>query len=371
MIWEKKLIEWQKANLIQADQAAAIAEFEQTRSAERPYILFAFVGLGIVAIMIGIISLIAFNWDEIPAAVKLATDFGVMVLLAIGLVYLWQKQSVIWFEATLLTFALWIPATIGLVSQVFHQGGELYDALLWSCSLSALLLVFTRKAILPHLWLAAFTFASAEGIFGRLFDDSEGLYFIAWLSGGFLLLATIMQSRPLRAHPLQRALAIWGLGILTGGLGMLSFDISDSIFEASGLAWSGSLFMGVLLVLSSQILAGWGKAQSITAGIVVFLAALLLSGLLADSEWLRAFTLIGVFLGLAAIHAGWQMEKIFHFYMIAAGIRIYAVYLEVFSDLATTGIGLIFSGLVFIAMGLAYWYGRKHLARMAAGLNQD
>lgn len=69
---EKKLEEWQQAGFIDAATAERILTHE--RGVARPVVLYAIGGLGAVTIGIGVISVVAANWDGIGYRTKLAVD---------------------------------------------------------------------------------------------------------------------------------------------------------------------------------------------------------------------------------------------------------------------------------------------------------
>ena len=79
---DKKLAEWQAAGLLDAEAAERIRAHESR--AARPLVLYAVGGLGAVTVGIGIISVVAANWDGIGYPVKLGVDLLLAVALAAG-----------------------------------------------------------------------------------------------------------------------------------------------------------------------------------------------------------------------------------------------------------------------------------------------
>ncbi|MCB1168444.1 MAG: DUF2157 domain-containing protein, partial [Leptospiraceae bacterium] len=61
----EKLQIWVEEGLIQSGQAESILAFENKKHT-RPYAMYSFIILGVTVISIGIISLIAANWEAIP-----------------------------------------------------------------------------------------------------------------------------------------------------------------------------------------------------------------------------------------------------------------------------------------------------------------
>ena len=67
---DRKLDIWLEAGLIDPDTALRIRAYGADRS--RPLGLWSLIGLGALAIGLGIVSLVAANWDEIPGMVRLS-----------------------------------------------------------------------------------------------------------------------------------------------------------------------------------------------------------------------------------------------------------------------------------------------------------
>jgi uncharacterized membrane protein len=77
MALSRRLAAWVREGLIDADTAQRIEAYEATH--RRPTALYALVGLGALAIGMGLIAIVGANWDEIPAYLKLVSG-----LVAIG-----------------------------------------------------------------------------------------------------------------------------------------------------------------------------------------------------------------------------------------------------------------------------------------------
>ena len=87
-IINEKLDQWQQAGLLSSAQHDAILAFEAKQPSRSSWWLYSLMILGAVIIGLGIISLIAANWADIPDVLKLGVDF--LLLLALeGSIY-WQ-----------------------------------------------------------------------------------------------------------------------------------------------------------------------------------------------------------------------------------------------------------------------------------------
>ena len=67
MSLHSQLARWQSAGLLTADQAQRLADHESSRSSGSRWMVWALSGVGALAIVAGLISVIAANWDEIPS----------------------------------------------------------------------------------------------------------------------------------------------------------------------------------------------------------------------------------------------------------------------------------------------------------------
>ncbi len=151
---ENKLTLWEQQKLISPTQKQQILAFETQH--KRPHLLTALFSLGIFIVSIGIISLIAANWDEISGAVKLTIDFMLLAALAAGTIVADARDKTFWKEAGILALFLMTIASIGLVSQVFQTNGTLSGGALLASVFSVPLLAVSKKKLLPLLWVPLF-----------------------------------------------------------------------------------------------------------------------------------------------------------------------------------------------------------------------
>ena len=153
---QKQLDRWQSNGLITEDQSEQIMAFEGRSGRKTQWILYGFIILGVFVLGIGAISIIASNWDRIPGMAKLAVDFLVLISLAGAILRYSKSANQIVFDGLAALFILLCLASIGLISQVYHTGGELYQALfLWSLITLPVTLLGNR-GFLYYLWVAGF-----------------------------------------------------------------------------------------------------------------------------------------------------------------------------------------------------------------------
>ena len=150
---ERKTERWAAADLITVEQAERIRAFEKGRS--RPTLLYAIAGLGGLAIAIGLVSIVASNWDAIPGRLKVAVAVALVAAAGAGIVRLdrlgprWVLETVV-----LATHGL-VLATIALVGQVYQLGGQAHEALTLWLVLTALKVTRARHGLVAWVWVAS------------------------------------------------------------------------------------------------------------------------------------------------------------------------------------------------------------------------
>ncbi|MCP4297510.1 MAG: DUF2157 domain-containing protein, partial [Proteobacteria bacterium] len=157
---DKYLFKWVEKGFLSQDQSEKIKEFEQneTKTKGKSWVLYGFVILGVSIIGIGIVSMIAMNWEEISPSMKLGCDFIFLALLGLGIYKAHQINNDVLFDSLSTLFMISCLASIGLISQIYHTGGEPYQALLLWSVITFPLTLFGRKGFLYHLWVFGFLF---------------------------------------------------------------------------------------------------------------------------------------------------------------------------------------------------------------------
>ena len=88
---KKYLSQWVDKGLITSEQEQKILEYEETKDKDNKskWVLYGFLILGVTVVGIGIISLIAANWDKIPGIVKLMN----MLIILCGVAFVILKKG--------------------------------------------------------------------------------------------------------------------------------------------------------------------------------------------------------------------------------------------------------------------------------------
>jgi uncharacterized membrane protein len=113
-----------------ANRINAYYSSKESNSSNRLLVIFGVLGAFLIGL--GIILILAHNWDQLPRFLKTILAF-IPLLVAQGLCgyTLWKKKdSQTWRESASIFLILSIGAAIALISQVYHLEGEMQGFLL-------------------------------------------------------------------------------------------------------------------------------------------------------------------------------------------------------------------------------------------------
>jgi uncharacterized membrane protein len=148
-----------------ANQIRAYYNSKEANSSNRLLVIFGVLGAFLIGM--GIILIIAHNWDQLPRFVKTIFAF-VPLLIGQGLCgyTLWKKkESQTWRESSSIFLILSIGAAIALVSQVYHLEGDMQGFLLIWMILSLPVVYLMMSSVSSLLYITAtffFTIASFD-----------------------------------------------------------------------------------------------------------------------------------------------------------------------------------------------------------------
>ena len=156
MFKAKKLNKLVAAGIITQTQKQQILEYDDNADS-LALVSRALMLLGIFTVGLGIISLIASNWQDIGRTAKLATMLALLAGTG-GLAWHWQSQGKrAAAEKMLLGEFFLVGAGIGLIIQVFQlSGGKIYDPLAVWCLVAAPLLFVTGQKLVSYFWVPLF-----------------------------------------------------------------------------------------------------------------------------------------------------------------------------------------------------------------------
>lgn len=361
---------WQNADLITPEQLGNILEFEKARKAGR---LTRDLGLvGIFAIILGMISLVASNWDAITPTWKLAGHFilnsGVAyIMLRIdGTTHPFRKDMALALLAGLFL------GFIALIGQIFQLHGDIHTTLLfWLVICTPMIWHYGRTYIIAMLWLTVTVITFYLNI--AIYFDKTPEYFwvVASLIAFYLppILLAVSRSTLLQKYKdgFARAFAHSGIYLpaFFANIALFLFYDSHRITSNIGQILCFTIgLVGIFLLFRpkpphwpQQYLRCYLLASSI------LIATPFIVSLHHDLIPLVLFLLYWIFLAWLGNH--FHLDNLVTWAIRLIILRLFIAYLEIFGSLMTTGLGLIASGVLLLLL-LRYMnylvnFGRKLL----------
>jgi uncharacterized membrane protein len=370
---EKNLKNWVSTNLISSQQADAILHYESSHPGAS-WVQTGLLILGVIVIGTGIISVIAANWMKIPDAVKLTLNFCFLGALAYGILYCWNHQKKIAFEVLIIFFMIFCLASIGLISQIYHTGGELYQALLLWSLITCGIATAARITLTPTFWLITFLSAAGNAMMDSaalkdLFRHNEVAIFM--MIPLFCACLTALCTFISRDNPSAQAARICAL--MAGLIGLVAAEtigsngyISTRIEVASPPFWPAYLFL-VITLLTIAKNKSYQSIQRVLlfCSIGFFAFIFMLPVLELTSNVIYAIVALLSLGSMTIFLATIQHRRLFQFFLFLVGLRFIVLYFQAFGGLATTGFGLMVSGMFIIGMTVLWNKYRTSIATWA------
>jgi uncharacterized membrane protein len=429
---EGRIADWVSLGLIAPAQAEAIRAHEsRARPAPRLSFPVLLAGLGALSVALGIILVVSFNWEEIPALFK-----QLAFLLAVALAGAFTARradnpgpgqtgaAIGWFLLPL--------AGIGLWGQVYQLSGDPLKPLLVWLALGAPLVALLRQTPL--------TFAFAAGIVFTLFvtpwagpsllhAGREGFSFAGWLLALGLWAAAFAVVRAWAGEGTRAALAwallawvfsigegvrayggwseaswplmlaavsalAWGLhrswvrpeeggeaawtGILLNSVTLYSVSFlwhergyaRHAETPASAYAWAW-LGLGAVLLLVPRLRQG-GPARAWALDLAALLSPLIPAGLaVAGATQAAGLSASALLLGWGAFLCWYGIQesapKLVNMGVFLSGLLLLTRFFDYFDSLLASGLGFIVAGLLVLGLSWALNLGRKRLLDLAKG----
>ncbi|MBP0015087.1 MAG: DUF2157 domain-containing protein [Roseofilum sp. SBFL] len=225
-------------------------QFDRLEAAASNRFIAVLVGLGAVLLGLGAIAFVAANWQGWPRSLKIGILLSSLILThGIGF-YLWRFTSDRWQhrfgQGLLLLGTLLLGANLGLMSQMFHLDGPIYQLyLIWGLGVTSLA-ISLRMTLLGFVSLVLMALA-----YGSSLDD--------WLSIGRLPgIARILQHAPLITGVVGIILARWWNSRVIFALMMIAFIPTVWIQLAAIGVWSVPTVVKLTLGLTLPPAFLWG-----------------------------------------------------------------------------------------------------------------
>lgn len=357
----RKLQSWQEAGLIDAATRERIEAWEAEHS--RPLALWAAIGIGALAIGLGVISVVAANWEEVPGLVRLALHLVLLAGLAgfIGLRGDRLEAEHPWgLEAALFVLAVLGMTFFGHLGQVYQTSSPLWKPLVaWLVLFAPLILLRGQSWLAAALLMGTLIYACWDYVLQTdqpFWAREEGPYlWYAFITAAPVLMASLaawMHERAgrgafwKRIEQMALAYALGGASLICIAAGYEKFDEqvlsigSQAIRAVIGLAAGAGVYFarkGISGQASGAILASAGLVGLIVQPMA---GEELVGGLF--------FMLLWALVAALALKAGWRGTFQLAVAMIA--LRLIILSFELASDLLTSGFGLIVAGMMVLAV---------------------
>jgi uncharacterized membrane protein len=361
MSLESKLEAWVAAGLIDADAAARIRAHEEAN--DRPYVLWAIVGLGLFALALGLALIVAANWDVIADWLKLGAHLALTAAAAVA-VWVGAARGNRWLkEGALFLLAVLVLAGIALHSQVYQLTGPMWQALVpWLLLMTPAMLLAGSTRLVAYGWAGMLLGTLASLALEN--EHAAGLwYFVHGLAIAGPVLLIGLSLLPWR-NRLSFADGLREVGVIIwlGGVSFAHFVWAGTVTSTEAGEMAVRLVVPVV-VAAAAVWAGrrWRMIpQAMLLPIIAApMAALLLATVVPHADgWPARLAGALIYMAMwgviarAAIVSGWR--ALFGVAIAAVGIRIFIIYFELFGSLATTGAGLIIGGILLIALALGW-----------------
>ena len=361
---ERKLSAWVEAGLIDTAAAARIKHWEAEHS--RPLALWAVIGIGALAIGLGLISVVAANWDAIPAMLRLSLHslllIGAAALLWLRGDQLAERQP--WgHEGLLFVFGLLGLTFMGHVGQAYQTTSPFWQPLLlWLTLFGPIMLLRGQSWLIAALLmviavLAGWNYAGGEGgLFSR--GDGPSAVSAAWATGLPVLAAALgaqLRQRGARSA-FWRRLEQLGIAYATAGASLIAVLAGFDEFGSRQDFYLPLITLVVYAALAALAAAavhttqrdasGRAAAGVLMLGAGIALVAHPLSGL----QVVGAVLFIALWAGIAAasLHGGWR--GLFQAAVALVALRLIILSFELETDLLTSGAGLIVAGVLILGI---------------------
>lgn len=233
----KDIPELVKAGVISEETADKIRAFYQEKEGQSTRRLFIVFGvLGAILVGLGMVLIIAHNWDELSRMTKTGLAF-LPLLLGQGLcgyVLLRKQDSVAWRESATAFLFFAVGAIISLISQIYNIPGNISSFLLTWMLLCLPLVYVMKSSIASLLYLIGITAYAVETGYWSYPSSESYLYWLLLLTilpHYYLLYKEKPHSNFMIFHNWLIPLSvIITLGIVADGIGELMFIAYISLF---------------------------------------------------------------------------------------------------------------------------------------------
>ena len=245
---EKDIQELLDAKVITADTAKKMqVYYEQKENGSNSRLFLVFGIIGAVLVGLGLILIVAHNWDNFDRTVKTALSFTPLFLGQLACVFALLKKSreTAWREGSATFLFLAIGANIALIGQVYNIPGSLSSYLEIWMLLGLPLIYLMRSSVASYAYLIGITYYIIEvGYWSHnLSTYSYWLFLLGALPHYYYLLKNKRQSNFLAFHnwliPLSLVVALGTVGRSEDWLLLAYFSLFGVFYILGNLMFSG------------------------------------------------------------------------------------------------------------------------------------
>ena len=124
-----KLEELNRENIISTEQTLKAKEYFSNFKKEGTSITTIITAIGILLVALSMITIFAFNWDNLSKEIKIVLAFIPLILTAVMLFFTMKKDDTKLKLYTSIFAPIAIIASNSLISQIFHIQTEIYEIL--------------------------------------------------------------------------------------------------------------------------------------------------------------------------------------------------------------------------------------------------
>jgi hypothetical protein len=362
----RKIAQWHEAGLIDAATRDRLLAYETAHA--RPLALWAVFGIGALAIGLGLVSVIAANWEDIPGQLRLAVH---LALIAGALAALFAREARLAAKSPWAVEALvFVTAALGLtffghLGQVYQTSSPLWQPLgAWLVLFAPLLLLTGRSwpsalAVLGGAVWCAWDYATASTGYGK---PPVGLDWLLWFAAVttapvlFAPLAAWLRGRSDRPDFWRRLEQI-ALAYAVAGASFATALAAGGAFGERGLTqeWASMALSGAIALAAGLgvVLARPGVSGRMSGAIIAGAGLVLPLAYAADNVTLPpALLFMALWIGIAAAALAAHWRGVFQLAVGVIALRLIILSFELAGDLLMSGFGLILSG--FLILGVAW-----------------
>lgn len=360
----RKIDRWHAAGLIDEATKARLIAYETENS--RPLALWAVVGIGVLTIGLGIVSVVAANWEDVPGTVRLAVHLALIAAIT-GFIALrgdrLEREHPWGLEALLFVIGVLGLAFFGHIGQVYQTDSPLWQPVAAWLVLFAPVLLLRGQSWIVALGLMAAVVGTAWEYVSTLAEWTSTIEpDVPWLWMSFVTALPVLIA-PIAAWWRERSTrtAFWArmeqlaIAYALAGASLLCVIASIGEAERGLLSIGPQILRAAVALVAAVVLVTVHRSRSGVAAAWILGAcgvSALLASLFNDLDVLAGLLFMALWIGVAAaaLRAGWR--GLFQLAVAVVALRLIILSFELASDLLTSGFGLIVAGL--LVLGVAW-----------------